>query len=141
MIRVSVAGMSLDERTGSPVVLLLVPPEEKCLPIWIGSAEGTSIAMALHEKKFARPLTHDLLETILHTYGVRVIKLEIGEIQQTTFIGRLSLEDSVGQIVQIDARPSDGTALALGAGAPIYVSAKVLDQIGEPAAAWQLAPR
>jgi bifunctional DNase/RNase len=109
-------------------------------PMVIGETEANAISLRLGGQKFARPLTHDLLETVLHTYGVSVVKLEIGEIQQTTFIGRLSLRGPDGKVVQLDARPSDGTALALGAGAPIFISATVLDQIGEPAAAWQLAP-
>jgi len=61
VIKVDVAGMSIDKNTEAPVVLLFVPSEEMCLPIWIGPAEAASIALALRGETFSRPLTHDLM--------------------------------------------------------------------------------
>jgi uncharacterized protein len=130
VIRISVASMSLDERTGSPVVLLLVPPEEMCLPIWIGPAEAAAIALALRGEKYQRPLTHDLTCTIIDGLGGRVDKVVITDQREGTYFGKLYLQRDQ-ELVGIDARPSDCIALALRADAPIYLAEKVLEAVRE----------
>ncbi len=130
MIKVRVAGMSLDQRTEAPVVLLYVPTEEKCLPIWIGPAEAASIALALRGETFARPLTHDLLAMVIDGLDGRVERAVITDQRDGTYYARLFLgrEDSV---VAVDARPSDTIALALRTDAPIYLEDAVLDRVRE----------
>jgi bifunctional DNase/RNase len=128
VIRISVASMSLDERTGSPVVLMLVPPVEMCLPIWIGPAEAASIALALRGERYQRPLTHDLTCTIIDGLGARLDKVVITDQREGTFFGKLYLQRE-HELVGIDARPSDCIALALRADAPIYLAEKVLEAV------------
>jgi len=122
--------MSLDENTGNPVVLLLVPPEEMCLPIWIGPAEAASIALALRGEKYQRPLTHDLACTIIDGLGGRVDKVVITDQREGTYFGKLYLRRDQ-ELVGIDARPSDCIALALRCDAPIFLSETVLEAVRE----------
>jgi uncharacterized protein len=130
VIRISVASMSLDERTGSPVVLLLVPTEEMCLPIWIGPAEAASIALALRGEKYQRPLTHDLACTIIDGLGARLDKVVITDQREGTYFGKLYLQRDQ-ELIGIDARPSDCIALALRSDAPIFLAEKVLEAVRE----------
>ncbi|MDD5719686.1 MAG: bifunctional nuclease family protein [Candidatus Krumholzibacteria bacterium] len=128
MIKVDIAGMSLDQRTEAPVVLLYVPPEEMCLPIWIGPAEAASIALALRGQSFARPLTHDLLAMVIDGLGGRVERVVITDQRDSTYYARIFLGRD-RDVVAVDARPSDGIALALRTGAPIYLEAAVLEKV------------
>ncbi|HOX25239.1 MAG TPA: bifunctional nuclease family protein [Candidatus Krumholzibacteria bacterium] len=125
MIKVEVAGLSLDQRSQAPVVLLYIPPEEMCLPIWIGPAEAASIALALRGESFARPLTHDLLAMVIDGLGGRVERVVITDQRDSTYIARIFLGRD-RDIVAVDARPSDSIALALRADAPIFLEEAVL---------------
>lgn len=128
MIRISVASMSVDEHTGSPVVLMLVPPVEMCLPIWIGPAEAASIALALRGERFQRPLTHDLTCTIIDGLGARLDKVVITDQREGTYFGKIYLQREQ-ELIGIDARPSDCIALALRCDAPIFLTEKVLEVV------------
>ena len=128
MIKVDVAGLSLDQRTEAPVVLLYLPPEEMCLPIWIGPAEAASIALALREETFARPLTHDLLMMVIDGLGGRVERVVITDQRDGTYYARVFLGRD-REVVAVDARPSDSIALALRARAPIYMEDSVLPKV------------
>jgi len=110
--------------------------QRRVVPMVIGDAESHALSLRMAREEFTRPLTHDLLETVLGRCGLRVAKVEVGELQDMVFIARLFLVDGAGNVSHLDARPSDSIVLATGAGAPIYVSADVLAQIGEPAANW-----
>ena len=114
MIKVDVAGLSLDQRTEAPVVLLYLPPEEMCLPIWIGPTEAASIALALRDETFARPLTHDLLMMVIDGLGGRVERVVITDQRDGTYYARVFLGRD-RDVVAVDARPSDSIALALRA--------------------------
>ena len=128
MIKVDIAGMSLDQRTEAPVVLLYVPPEEMCLPIWIGPAEAASIALALRGQSFSRPLTHDLLAMVIDGLGGKVERVVITDQRENTYYARLFLARD-RDVVAIDARPSDSIALALRTGAPIYLEPALLEKV------------
>lgn len=132
MIKVDVAGMTVDQRNDSPVVLLYVPTEEKCLPIWIGPAEAASIGLALRGESFARPLTHDLLSMVIDGLDGRVDRVVITDQREGTYYARIFLARE-SEVVAVDARPSDSIALALRTQAPIYledaVVAKVQDSL------------
>ncbi len=128
MIKVDIAGMSLDQRTEAPVVLLYIPPVKMCLPIWIGPAEAAAIALVLRGESFARPLTHDLLAMVVDGLGGRVERVVITDQREGTYYARLFLERD-REVVAIDARPSDGIALALRADAPVYLEESVLAKV------------
>lgn len=121
MIQVKVWNLAFDEKQQFPVVILQTLDGTKKLPIWIGPPEASAIAMEIQGKKFQRPLTHDLLLAIVQGLSAKVLRIEIVDLRENTFFARILLECN-GQIVSVDARPSDSLALALKSKAKIYVS-------------------
>ncbi|MGA8849398.1 MAG: bifunctional nuclease family protein [Dehalococcoidia bacterium] len=99
------------------------------LPIWIGSAEADAIAIKLQNVELSRPLTHDLLQSVISTLGASVDYIVVSELKQDTFYARLALSID-GVRVDIDSRPSDALALAVRVGAPIYAEEAVLEKAG-----------
>lgn len=129
LIEVNVSGLAIDERNKTPVVLLQEAGGERVLPIWIGPAEASAIAMELAGKKFARPLTHDLMKTIVDGLGATVVRVDITSIEENTFFAKIYLRRD-SDIISIDARPSDSIALALRAEAAIYVEESLIKSSG-----------
>lgn len=125
MVEMKVWKLALDERTDTPIVILQELNGKRVLPIWIGRAEARAIAMELAGQKFQRPLTHDLMKTIIQGLDGRIRKVAIAELKDNTFYAKLFVEKGE-EIVGIDARPSDSIALALRAKAPIYVADELL---------------
>jgi hypothetical protein len=99
------------------------------LPIWIGSAEADAIAIKLQNVELSRPLTHDLLQSVISTLGASVDYIVVSELKEDTFYARLALSID-GVKVDIDSRPSDALALAVRVGAPIYAEEAVLEKAG-----------
>ncbi len=125
MIEMMVSGLAIDERTHTPVVLLKEKDGERLLPIWIGPSEASSIAIELTGRKFQRPLTHDLLRTVIEGLGAQVPKVAIVELREKTYYGKVFLERD-SELLAIDARPSDCIALALRTRSRIYVNEDLL---------------
>ncbi|HWR81852.1 MAG TPA: bifunctional nuclease family protein [Candidatus Deferrimicrobium sp.] len=121
MLEVTIEGLALDMTTNSPVVILAPAGLNKVLPIWIGHAEAWGIAMQLSEVKAKRPLTYDLLKTVISTLDAKVDRVEITELREQTFYAVVHLSSN-GKHFTIDARPSDSIALALKTGASIFVN-------------------
>lgn len=142
-VPVELEALFLDPRQGSPVVVLREVQGKLILPIWIGPFEAQAIALALGGVRPPRPLTHDLLATVVQQLGARLARLEIHALEESTFFARLVLEPA-GMLgsgrggtfadgpVLIDSRPSDGLALALRTGAPIFLARAVLERAGIP---------
>lgn len=126
-IKVSIHGIAIDPVSNSPVMLLKEVNGVRILPIWIGVLEATSIASKLENIQFPRPLTHDLMKNLLDFLGISIPKIEIVDLRENTYYAIITL-DIKGELVDIDARPSDAVALALRAGAEIYVSEEVLQK-------------
>lgn len=122
-----VGGLVLDPATQAPVVVLKDESGEICLPIWIGIAEATSIASAIKQVNMARPLTHDLMYDIFGELGLRVERVMITELKDSTYFAELVLSFGDKALI-FDSRPSDAIAIALRASAPIFVTQQVLDQ-------------
>jgi bifunctional DNase/RNase len=120
-----VSGLAIDERTHTPVVLLKEKGGDRMLPIWIGPSEASSIAIQLSGRKFQRPLTHDLLKTIVQGLGARIPKIAIVELRDKTYYAKVYLERA-SELISIDARPSDCIALALRTQSAIFVSEELL---------------
>jgi uncharacterized protein len=112
-----------------PVVILRSQAERKLLPIWIGEAEANAIQMRLAGRKPPRPLTHDLLDRVVAQLGARIVRVHVEDLRDNVFYGRLFLKHGTKE-VDIDARPSDCIALAVGARAPVVVARRVLDAAG-----------
>jgi len=124
---VTVAGVTVDPVTKSPIVALREPESGNVVPHWIGLLEANAIELALEGTELPRPMTHDLMKSILHATGTRLRSIEIAEIRESTYFALLHIEGD-GESVQVDARPSDAIALALRCGARILISAAVFAQ-------------
>ena len=124
MISVRIEGISYDEETQMAVVILIDDAGNRVVPIWVGLFEAQAILFKMKDMAFPRPLTHDLMKNLLATFGAKLEYVLITEINEGTFYAELHLKDN-GKELLIDSRPSDAIALALRAGAPIYVSDKV----------------
>ena len=125
MIEVRVAHLGLDRDDNSPVVVLQEMNGERVLPIWIGPAEASAIAMELAGVKFARPLTHDLLKQIIVGLGAELSRVNITRVHDNTYFAELMIQRA-DHIFQVDARPSDSIAIALRLKAPIFADAALL---------------
>lgn len=119
-------GIALDTRTGSPIVVLHDKDNRKALPIWIGSAEASAIIRKIENLTVARPMTHDLVISIIEKTGYKLDRIEISDVEKETYFASLILTDEEGNEIEIDSRPSDAIAVAIRIDAPIFVSAKVL---------------
>lgn len=132
MVQVQVAGVALDQ-SGQHVILLrpvdAVAGVGRVLPIWIGSLEATAILIALEHAEVPRPLTHDLMKSLLDELGTTVEKVTITHIDDGTFYAEITLHAHDGLHV-VDSRPSDAVALASRASAPIWVDDDVLAEAG-----------
>lgn len=107
-------------------VLLADEAEERIVPIFVGGTEGLSIELRLRTKRYQRPLTHDLLDSLVGKLGGELVKVQVDEIRGSVFVGSVFVKQA-GKLIEVDARPSDAIALALGKRAPIFVAEKVLD--------------
>jgi len=111
------------------VVILKEKGTNRYLPIWIGPAEADAIAVKLQNVELSRPLTHDLLQSVISTLGASVEYIVVCGLKEDTFYARLALSAD-GDELDIDSRPSDALALAVRVGAPIYAEESVLEKAG-----------
>lgn len=121
LVEVEVASLGLDKASNTPVVILRERAGERLLPIWIGPGEASAIAMELAGVKFSRPLTHDLLNTVVRSLGSELLRVLITRVEENTYFASLIFRRD-GEVISIDSRPSDSVALALRASAPIYAA-------------------
>ena len=125
--KVSIAGLTMDPASNTPIIILKSDDDEQAVPIWIGLLEATSIASALQNIKYDRPMTHDLLKNFADTLQFSIVKVEVCDLKDNTFYARIYFV-SKDQSFDIDARPSDAIALALRFKAPIYVEDSVMQK-------------
>jgi bifunctional DNase/RNase len=128
-IEMEVKGVRLDAIGHNPVVLLVDKNGRKALPIWIGLLEANAIDKELKNITSPRPMTHDLLYSILTQVQVKVKEVKIVELKDQTYYATLFLKSNKG-VIEVDARPSDAIILALKSKIPIFVAAKILDEQG-----------
>jgi len=126
MLEAKIEGLALDMTTNSPVVILAPVGLNKVLPIWIGHAEAWGIAMELSGMKPKRPMTYDLLKSLITTTNTKIERVEITELKEQTFYARIHLTTN-GEKHEIDARPSDSIALALKVKAQIYINEELFN--------------
>ncbi len=134
MIEMELGGLGFDPRNMSPIILLRDKEERNFLPIWIGMFEAAAIAMELQEFKPPRPMTHDLLKNIIDEVGAKVSRVIISDIKDDTFYALIEIQPVLeegealeeGDIITIDARPSDAIAVGVRTKAPIFVAENVM---------------
>jgi hypothetical protein len=124
-----VVGVRVELPTNTPILLLRERDGTRYLPIWIGTPEATAIALALEGIETVRPLTHDLMKTLLDVLGADIERVDVTSLDEGTFFADLVIE-SDGEEVTISSRPSDAIALATRAGAPVFASRELLDEAG-----------
>jgi len=127
MNKMEIHGVNLDVQTNQPVILLRDTSTRRLLPIWIGQFEATAILMEMQGIKPSRPLTHDLLKTVLDRLEAQIKRIVISDLREGTFFAEIHLSTDGSSFV-IDARPSDAIALAVRAQIPIFAEDVVLEQ-------------
>ncbi len=115
------------QREGGAAILLGRPDKSALLPIFVGQTEALSISLRLKGDRYERPLTHDLIDGLLRELGGQLVKVQIDELRNNTFVGSIFVRTGE-RVAEIDARPSDAIALAIGSHVPIYCATKVLDR-------------
>lgn len=125
-IEMTIKGLMVDPITNMPIVILRDKEGQRILPIWVGIFEANAIALQIENITTPRPMTHDLLKNILADLKADVQKVVVCDLKENTFYALIYLEAN-GEVLAIDARPSDAIALALRTRAPIYVEESVID--------------
>jgi bifunctional DNase/RNase len=129
VIEMSIEAVRVSMQNLSRVLILKEKDSDRYLVIWIGPSEAEAIAMRLGEAQPPRPMTHDLLRSVIDTLGAQVRHILVNDIANDTFFARIVL-DVNGQPMEIDSRVSDAVALAVRAQVPIYADESVLDRAG-----------
>jgi bifunctional DNase/RNase len=111
------------------VVILKEKVADRYLPIWIGPAEADAIAVKLQDVNVPRPLTHDLLRSVIDTLGASIDSIIVSDLKNDTFYAKIILNVD-GKQMEVDSRPSDALALAVRVGVPIFAEDVVLDKAG-----------
>lgn len=130
-VKMDILGLSTSPSSGGAYALILSEAEgNRRLPIIIGTFEAQAIALELESIKPPRPMTHDLLKSVVQSFNSKVEKVVINDLNEGTFFAQIFCIGDENTGFDIDARPSDAIALAIRFGAPIFVNTEVLDEAG-----------
>lgn len=124
-VEMKIRGLMMDPVTNMPIVILKDVSGTSILPIWVGVYEANAIALEIERVSTPRPMTHDLIKTLLLGLNTGMRKVVVSELKDDTFYAVIWLERD-GEIISLDSRPSDALALALRLDCPIYVEDAVL---------------
>ena len=127
MVEMTIDSIRVSLMNYQRVVMLKEKTAERYLPIWIGPAEADAIAVKLQGVSVPRPLTHDLLSTVINALGATVNSVFVSELKNDTFFAKIIFNVDGGQI-EVDSRPSDALALAVRVDVPIYADETVLEK-------------
>lgn len=129
MVEMSIDSIRVSVMNNQRVVVLKENKTDRYLPIWIGPAEADAIAIKLQGVSVPRPLTHDLLYSVINAFEAKVNFIVVSDLQNDTFFAKINITSN-GRNMEIDSRPSDAIAVAVRAGAPIYAEESVLGKAG-----------
>jgi uncharacterized protein len=124
-VEMKIRGLMMDPVTSMPIVILKDVGSSNVLPIWVGIYEANAIALEIEKVSTPRPMTHDLIKTLLHGLEAGIRKVVVNELKEDTFFAVIWVERN-GELISVDSRPSDALALALRLDCPIYVDDSVL---------------
>lgn len=124
-VEMKIRGLMMDPVTNMPIVILKDSQGNSILPIWVGVYEANAIALEIEKIVTPRPMTHDLIKTLLTGLHTGVRKIVVNELKEDTFYAVIWLERE-GKLISVDSRPSDALAIALRLDCPIYVDDSVL---------------
>jgi bifunctional DNase/RNase len=147
MIEMTIESIRVSMVNYQRVVILKEKSAERYLPIWIGPAEADAIAVKLQEVTVPRPLTHDLLSSVINALGANVNSIIVCDLRNDTFYAKIILSVN-GKSIEVDSRPSDAIALAVRVKVPIFAEETVLNkaaiiidpETGKPAPAQDIPP-
>ncbi len=128
MVQVELYKIIIDEKNDEQAIVLREKEGVRQVPISIGFVEASSIQMRIAGVTTPRPLTHDLLASVIRSLDANVDHLLIDDLVEGTFVAKLCLKDRDGNPIQVDSRPSDGIALAVRLNIPMFVEEKVFHQ-------------
>lgn len=137
-VEMKIRGLMMDPVTQMPIVILKDVSGKTVLPIWVGIYEANAIALEIEKVATPRPLTHDLIKTLLLGMEANLQKVVVSELKDDTFYAVIWLEKD-GKLMSVDSRPSDALALALRLDCPIFVSEQVLQTSSTDAASSEKA--
>lgn len=126
-IEVNIRGLMMDPSSGTPIIILKDVASDMMLPIWVGAYEANAIALEIEKIAPQRPMTHDLLRNLVVAVDAKVERVVVTELRDNTFYAVIEMRNSAGEMVLLDARPSDAIALALRADCPIFVNEEVIN--------------
>ncbi len=126
MIEVNIDSIRVSLMSQHRVVVLKEISTDRYLPIWIGPFEADAITIQLQGVQLARPLTHDLLKSVIDEMGATISHIMVSELKNDTFYARIVMYVN-GNNMEIDARPSDAIALAVRVSAPLFVADEVME--------------
>jgi bifunctional DNase/RNase len=124
-VEMKIRGLMMDPVTSMPIVILKDVGSGNVLPIWVGIYEANAIALEIEKVSTPRPMTHDLIKTLLLGLEAGIRKVVVNELREDTFFAVIWVERN-GELISVDSRPSDALALALRLDCPIYVDDSVL---------------
>lgn len=125
-VEVRIRGLMMDPVTNMPMIVLKDVAGDGVLPIWVGIFEANAIALEIEKSATPRPMTHDLLRNALRAFEAEVKRVVVSDLRDDTFFAVIWMERH-GELLTLDARPSDALALAMRADCPIYVNRSVMD--------------
>lgn len=125
--KVTIAGLIMDPASNTPIILLKIVDDDRTIPIWIGLLEATSIASAIQNIEFDRPMTHDLFKNFTDVLNINVSKVEVNDLKDNTYYATIHFA-SQEKTFTMDSRPSDAIAIAVRLHAPIFVDDKVIQK-------------
>jgi len=128
LIEMELVRIRIDEKRGGQVIVLKEKKGKRYLPIVIGIIEASAIKMEVSGFTPPRPLTHDLMNSLIKQLGGKLKGIIVERLENKIFYAKVMIEKDRGEVIEVDARPSDSIALALRAGAPIFVTETVLNQ-------------
>lgn len=126
-LEMKIKGLMIDPITNMPIIILRDPVSSAVLPIWVGIFEANAIALQIEKIVTPRPMTHDLLKSMIANMSATVEKIVITDLKDNTFYAIIFLNHE-GKLLPIDSRPSDAIALALRTGSPIFVNTEVIEK-------------
>ena len=125
-IEMSIKALMVDPITNMPIIVLRDAGGERILPIWVGVFEANAIALEMENVETPRPMTHDLLKSVIEIMAGSVERIVVCDLRENTFYASIQLRTPGGSVA-LDARPSDAIALALRTGAQIFVEDAVIE--------------
>ncbi len=124
-VEMKIRGLMMDPVMQTPIVILKDVTGNTILPIWVGMYEANAIALEIEKISTPRPMTHDLIKTLLMGLETGIQKIVVNELKDDTFYALIWLEKN-GELISVDSRPSDALALALRLDCPIFVDEQVI---------------